>query len=110
MKRKRKPYHTCPYCGGHLDYGEKCTCREERGETVKQGGESVRMDYLIRLIEERREIGKRPAECRGGNRKDWLEYERLGNSILEEINRLYAAGVLEAGRKGNGHEEEHGVS
>ena len=23
-------YNVCPYCGAHLDPGERCTCREER--------------------------------------------------------------------------------
>lgn len=26
MKVKNYPYQTCPYCGAHLDYGEKCDC------------------------------------------------------------------------------------
>lgn len=36
MERKRKQYYTCPYCGGHLDYGEKCTCREEAGQNHQE--------------------------------------------------------------------------
>ena len=38
MDRKRKPYHVCPYCGGHLDYGEKCTCREEAWQNCQELG------------------------------------------------------------------------
>ena len=22
-------YRTCPYCGAHLDYGERCDCQKE---------------------------------------------------------------------------------
>lgn len=25
-------YRICPYCGAHLDFGEKCDCRTERAE------------------------------------------------------------------------------
>jgi len=24
-------YNTCPYCGDHLDFGERCDCQQERG-------------------------------------------------------------------------------
>lgn len=23
-------YQTCPYCGAHLDFGERCDCRDEK--------------------------------------------------------------------------------
>ncbi len=36
MKRNRKPYQICPYCGGHLDYGEKCTCKEEAEQSRQE--------------------------------------------------------------------------
>lgn len=26
-------YRTCPFCGAHLDHGERCDCREEKEET-----------------------------------------------------------------------------
>ena len=25
-------YETCPYCGAHLDRGEKCDCKNEKQE------------------------------------------------------------------------------
>lgn len=29
---RRMQYYECPYCGSHLDYGEKCDCREEEAK------------------------------------------------------------------------------
>lgn len=26
------PYRECPYCGAHLDPGEKCDCQKEEDE------------------------------------------------------------------------------
>lgn len=36
-------YNTCPYCGSHLDFGERCDCRQEKGaaETGKGGEQRV---------------------------------------------------------------------
>lgn len=25
-------YHTCPYCGAHLDPGERCDCQDKQEE------------------------------------------------------------------------------
>lgn len=25
-------YHTCPYCGAHLDPGERCDCQEKKSQ------------------------------------------------------------------------------
>ena len=25
-------YKVCPYCGAHLDPGERCDCKEQQGE------------------------------------------------------------------------------
>lgn len=52
------------------------------------------MEYLIKLIEKRKEVGKRPAHCKGGNWNDRVEYERLGSLILNEVERLYENGKL----------------
>lgn len=32
-------YNTCPHCGAHLDFGERCDCQQERGtaEAGKDG-------------------------------------------------------------------------
>lgn len=24
-------YNTCPYCGDHLDFGERCDCQQRKG-------------------------------------------------------------------------------
>ena len=28
-------YRTCPLCGFNIDYGERCTCQDERDEAKK---------------------------------------------------------------------------
>ena len=50
------------------------------------------MEYLIELIEKRKEVGKRPAYTKGGNWNDMVEYDRLGQLIIKEVNRLYESG------------------
>lgn len=54
------------------------------------------MKYLIELIEKRKEVGKRPWNPQGGttNYNNRTEYERLGNLILDEVDRLYDDGKL----------------
>lgn len=52
------------------------------------------METLKDLIKKRKEIGQRPSYTNGGNYNDWLEYNRLGNLIIEEVCRLYDAGEL----------------
>lgn len=52
------------------------------------------MEYLNELIEKRKEVGKRTAYTKGGNWNDRVEYDRLGQLILEEVNRLYENGKL----------------
>lgn len=34
-------YNTCPYCGDHLDFGERCDCQQRKGaaETGEDGEE-----------------------------------------------------------------------
>ena len=53
------------------------------------------MENLKRLIEKRKEVGKRPSYTKGGNYNDIVEYNRLGCLILEEVTRLYDEGKLE---------------
>lgn len=31
-----KPYRKCPFCGAHLDSGEKCDCAENRNENKNE--------------------------------------------------------------------------
>lgn len=54
------------------------------------------MEHLIELIEKRKDVGRRPWNPQGGTRNynNRVEYERLGNLILAEINRLYDDGKL----------------
>lgn len=34
-----KQYRTCPYCGAHLDPGERCDCREDPVMDMLRSGE-----------------------------------------------------------------------
>ena len=38
-----RPYRECPYCGAHLDPGERCDCQDEEkdrpGEEIAGAGE-----------------------------------------------------------------------
>lgn len=52
------------------------------------------MQRLIELIKMRREYGKRKAHSKGGNYNDLVEYGRLGELILAEVNKLYDEGKL----------------
>ena len=33
-----RPYRECPYCGAHLDPGERCDCQDEE-QTIRPGPE-----------------------------------------------------------------------
>ena len=52
------------------------------------------MERLIRLIKKRKEIGKRPSYTKGGSFNDLIEYKRMGDLILEEVEKLYDDGKL----------------
>lgn len=34
---KHTYYHTCPYCGAHLDPGERCDCQKRLADTLTDG-------------------------------------------------------------------------
>ena len=36
---RRTDYKTCPYCGAHLDAGERCDCEAAATEAEAQKGE-----------------------------------------------------------------------
>ncbi len=61
-----KKYKICPYCGSHLDFGEKCDCRADAAatkrakETENPDGERKinagrYADWVTKLFEEERE-------------------------------------------------------
>ena len=56
-------YNTRPYCGDHLDFGERCDCQQERGaaEAGKDGEELV---------------GDKPAEA--GGKLPRIKYSAVG--------------------------------
>lgn len=38
-------YNTCPYCGDHLDFGERCDCQQGKGAAeTEEGGEELAGD------------------------------------------------------------------
>lgn len=59
------------------------------------------MEHLIHLIEKRKEIGKRKSYTKGGDYNDFIEYNRIGNLILDEVCRLYEEGKLGGNKCGN---------
>lgn len=53
------------------------------------------MSRLKELIEKRKEIGRRRlSENRKQNCNNRMEFDRIGNLILEEVYRMYEAGEL----------------
>ena len=52
------------------------------------------MEYLISLLEKRKEIGRRPAYTNGGNYGDMIEFGRISELIIKEVYRLYDSGAL----------------
>lgn len=40
---KRMQYYECPYCGSHLDYGEKCDCRTQKEQTEDYFAQRIRI-------------------------------------------------------------------
>ena len=59
------------------------------------------MERLIKLIEKRKEIGKRKSYTKGGDYNDFIEYNRIGNLILDEVCRLYDERKLGGNKCGN---------
>lgn len=37
---KYKPYRVCPNCGNHLDWGERCDCKEKQ-EAAEEAAQSA---------------------------------------------------------------------
>lgn len=59
------------------------------------------MEQLIHLIEKRKEIGQRKSYTKGGNYNDFIEYNRIGELILDEVYELYDEGKLGGNKRGN---------
>lgn len=64
------------------------------------------MERLIKLIEKRKEIGKRKSYTKGGDHNDYCEYNRIGELILKEVYRLYDEGKFNGirGNSGSGQD------
>lgn len=52
------------------------------------------MKRIQELLRKREEIGGKPSYKKGGNHNDLVEYTRLGELILEEIEELHKTGKL----------------
>ena len=52
------------------------------------------MKRIQELLEKRAEIGRKPSYTKGGNYNDQIEYTRLGELILKEIEELHKSGKL----------------
>ena len=59
------------------------------------------MERLIKLIEKRKEIGKRKSYTKGGDYNDYIEYSRISELILDEFYKLYDEGKLGGNKRGN---------
>lgn len=49
-------YQTCPHCGAHLDFGERCNCRDKKEPPPDGNRESGKINYpriLYRHMEEK---------------------------------------------------------
>ena len=52
------------------------------------------MERLIELIEKRKRIGKTKSYKKGGNYNDTIEFERLGQLIVDRVNEMYENGTF----------------
>lgn len=52
------------------------------------------MKRIQELLEKREQIGQKPSYTKGGNHNDLVEYTRLGELILKEIEELHKTGKL----------------
>lgn len=52
------------------------------------------MKRIQELLEKRAQIGQKPSYTKGGNHNDLVEYTRLGELILKEIEELHKTGKL----------------
>lgn len=59
------------------------------------------MERLIKLIEKRKEIGKRKIYTKCGDYNDYIEYSRISELILDEVYKLYDEGKLGGNKRGN---------
>lgn len=47
-----KPYRECPFCGAHLDAGERCDCREpKRGPAAAEKPRKMRLVAICREVD-----------------------------------------------------------
>lgn len=45
-------YQTCPHCGAHLDFGERCDCRDKKKpppDGNRESGKEIIHHYFIRV-------------------------------------------------------------
>lgn len=52
------------------------------------------MERLIELIEKRKGIGKTRSHKKGGNHNDTIEFERLGQLIVDRVNEMHENGTF----------------
>lgn len=52
------------------------------------------MEKLIHLASKRYEVGKTQSYKNGGNFNDYVEYARLGEKIVEEVDSMHKGGKL----------------
>lgn len=52
------------------------------------------MKRLVELIEKRKRIGKTRSHKKGGNYNDIIEFERLGQLIVDRVNKMHEKGIF----------------
>ena len=63
-REKKMGYRTCPYCGAHLDPGEKCDCQEEEDEDEDRCDKGAACKELCGNTETDQGAGDRFGTCR----------------------------------------------
>lgn len=46
-KVRRLQYYECPYCGSHLDYGEKCDCEEKEARKCERANRFFENLFMV---------------------------------------------------------------
>lgn len=44
---RRLQYYECPYCGSHLDYGEKCDCEEKEARKCERANRFFENLFMV---------------------------------------------------------------
>lgn len=54
-----KPYQECPYCGDHLDFGERCDCQDRKNRYTEQFQTSSTGQMVLPFTKKERAVYER---------------------------------------------------